>query len=105
MPAREELLNSIIDMTQKMLDHAQQQEWEALNLLEEKRRTLITAFFDQQKTLSDAHQISIQTIIQLDEKTQQLVTTKRNDVGQSIQSLGQKRHVHSAYADTLKYGQ
>lgn len=94
-------IESLIELTQEMLELAKSGLWEEVIATENRRRNVLNDFFsDQAKLVDDAAAISvgIQTIIELDKQVMALGADKKDELALMLQNLGQGKKAVKAYS-------
>ena len=93
-------LEQVQEISQKMLDLAQANDWEPLPDLELKRKNLMHSFFEQQQiSAQDSAPIEqlIQRVLSINDMISQLAEQKKVSIGQQLNGLKKRQNVHSAY--------
>ncbi|NOQ78222.1 MAG: hypothetical protein GQ546_02345 [Gammaproteobacteria bacterium] len=96
-------LKQFLVISQKMLDYAENNDWEKLPDLESDRKKIMQSLFESQD--SDSHSSSgtikieqtIKNVLSINEKIEQLAQQEKVVIGQQLQGLKKKQNVHSAY--------
>lgn len=98
----------IIDLSQRILDHARQANWEDLPDLIERRHSMMTSLlsdpsgFSSFASFEGAGDVAdeIHKIQQLNEEIMLLAEDARHDITSNIQSLQRGRKAHHLYSET-----
>lgn len=96
-------LKQFLDISQQMLDCAENNDWEKLPDLENDRKKIMLSLFELQD--SDSHspfnttkiEKTIKNVLSINEKIEQLAQQEKMVIGQQLHGLKKKQNVHSAY--------
>ena len=97
---RLEQLQGILRASHELLELARQGEWEAVGEGQRQRQQAVEAFFSEPvpAEISGEVEQGIREILAVDQEVMALGTAARDEVGEAIQSLGQRRKAQTAYA-------
>jgi hypothetical protein len=96
-------LKQFLVISQKMLDYAENNDWEKLPDLESDRKKIMQSLFESQDSDRDSSsgttkiEQTIKNVLSINEKIEQLAQQEKATIGQQLQGLKKKQNVHSAY--------
>lgn len=96
-------LKQFLVISQKMLDYAENNDWEKLPDLESDRKKIMQSLFESQDSDRDSSsgttkiEQTIKNVLSINEKIEQLAQQEKVVIGQQLQGLKKKQNVHSAY--------
>jgi hypothetical protein len=99
MKSADSQLSEILGLTLRMLRNASDDEWEELQVVEARRRELITACFPLDDSIVDPRQAAeqLRQVIETGEMVAELVATARDEAGNALGELKQRRTATRAY--------
>ena len=96
-------LKQFLNISQKMLELAKNNDWEKLSDLEIDRKKIMQSFFEAKNSAdnlehnSDKVEQVIKNVLSINEKIEQLAQKEKATIGQQLHGLKKKQNVHSAY--------
>lgn len=96
-------LKQFLVISQKMLDYAENNDWEKLPDLESDRKKIMQSLFESQDSDRDSSsgttkiEQTIKNVLSINEKIEQLAQQEKVVIGQQLHGLKKKQNVHSAY--------
>ncbi|NOZ52443.1 MAG: flagellar protein FliT [Gammaproteobacteria bacterium] len=96
---RDQQWRSILNLTEKMLDASNEEEWDALVSFEAQRGKLLSVFFAKAVSLSEAQAIrnGIAEIMTTDKKICGLSASAHFKIGEKLNKLATHKNASSAY--------
>ena len=101
-------LKQFLNISQKMLELAKNNDWEKLSDLEIDRKKIMQSFFEAKNSADnnstdnlehnpDKVEQVIKNVLSINEKIEQLAQKEKATIGQQLHGLKKKQNVHSAY--------
>lgn len=102
IPNYQELLDEVMSLSQSLLDHARQGDWDSLPVLMEQRHKLMTEMFQGLSDGNDVEHVTAQmhNLQQMDKEVMLLAADTRNELVSNIQSLQLGRKASHLYSES-----
>ena len=92
-------LQQFLEISRKMLEFAEMNDWEKLSDLEHTRKKIMLSFFEAKNSAPKSEKVeqTINNVLEINEKIEQLAQQEKVTIAQQLQGLKKKQNVHSAY--------
>ena len=92
-------LQQFLDISRKMLEFAEANDWEKLPDLENNRKKIMLSFFEAKNSAPKSAKVEqiIKSVLSINEEIEQFARQEKVTIGHQLQGLKKKQNVHSAY--------
>lgn len=91
------IITLLYDVMCDMKAHAINNDWEQVELADQRRKDVLNKLINSKTPLSSAEQETMQQILQLDQEVLGLATTERQKAAESLKSLSKQQTGCNAY--------